>query len=258
MSSTSEGCTFPKLEEGLLNSPLRMERKSHHTSKTYQLQTQVPRKPTYGWRSFTFFCALLGLPSSSELFTLDLVLAIFFSFCLESPGITHKHHYLHICLPWQSWSQQITKTKTKQWICTFLPFTGGGIIICALNLLFLQVSLKSGQVRVKTSDVFVDLQKNNINFITPKVVQSWSFSTAAIHVFQGFRYILTTNVNQNIYFEDTNHLVGLHGQLHLVISKLFAFTVWLLNLSQYGQLLLRGKSPGIGCVLFSQGVYLSL
>lgn len=46
---------------------------------------------TYGWRSLTFFCALLGLPSSSELFTLDLVLAIFFSFCLESPEMTHDH-----------------------------------------------------------------------------------------------------------------------------------------------------------------------
>lgn len=45
------------------------------------------KEKTYGWSSFTFFCALFGLLSSSELFTLDLVLAVFFSFCLESPTI---------------------------------------------------------------------------------------------------------------------------------------------------------------------------
>lgn len=56
---------------------------------------------------------------------------------------------------------------------------------------------------------------------------------------------------------DTNHLIGLHGQLHLVISKLLAFTVRLLNLPQYGELLLRGECPGVGCVLFRQRVYLS-
>ena len=48
------------------------------------MQRRLIQDYTHGWRSLTFFCALLGLPSSSELFTLDLVLAIFFSFCLAS------------------------------------------------------------------------------------------------------------------------------------------------------------------------------
>lgn len=64
-------------------------------------------------------------------------------------------------------------------------------------------------------------------------------------------------LKHSVHFWDTNHFIGLHGQLHLIIAKLLAFTVRLLNLPQYGQLLLGGKSPGIGCVLFSQRVYLS-
>lgn len=55
----------------------------------------------------------------------------------------------------------------------------------------------------------------------------------------------------------TNHFIGLHGQLHLVISELLAFTVRLLNLPKYGKLLLRRKRSSIRCILFSQRVYLS-
>jgi len=54
------------------------------------IHTIITNNTTYGCRSLTFFCALLGLPSSSELFTLDLVFAAFFSFCLESPAIPKK------------------------------------------------------------------------------------------------------------------------------------------------------------------------
>lgn len=115
---------------------------------------------TYGWRSLTFFCALLGLPSSSELFTFDLVLAVFFSFCLESP----ESYTQNLALA----ALTVLSTKKKNPICkyhgqhTFLPLTGGGIIVCALNLLFLQVSLKPSQICVKTSDVFVDLQRTQL------------------------------------------------------------------------------------------------
>lgn len=55
---------------------------------------------------------------------------------------------------------------------------------------------------------------------------------------------------------DTNHFIGLHSQLHLVISKLLAFAIRLLNLPQYGQFLFGGNCPGIGRVLFSQGINL--
>lgn len=115
---------------------------------------------TYGCRSLTFFCALLGLLSSSELFTLDLVLADFFSFCLVSPGGTQTRT---VCARVISKDTFRTGRKNVPGVLmthTLLSHTGGGVIVRALNLLFLQVRLKSRQVCVETSDVFVDLRGN--------------------------------------------------------------------------------------------------
>ena len=56
----------------------------------------------------------------------------------------------------------------------------------------------------------------------------------------------------------TDHLISLHGQLHFVIPKLLAFAVRLLDLPQNSKLLFRREGPGVGCVIFCQGVDLTL
>lgn len=137
-------------------------------------------------------------------------------------------------------------TKWKKKRPTSLPLTGGGIIVCALNLLFLEVGLEPRQVCVQTSDVFVNLRRQH--FSRPSSTElHYSQHTLVKLVFQ----------NRSIKEWGTNHFVRLHGQLHLIISKLFTFTVGLLNLPQYWQLLFGGKSASVGRVFFSQRVDLS-
>lgn len=81
------------------------------------------RQRTYGWRSLTFFCALFGLPSSSELFTLDLVLAAFFSFCLVSPEMMQPlvlHMYTQLNMDFENFSQCKTRGHDAKWMDTHL------------------------------------------------------------------------------------------------------------------------------------------
>lgn len=88
------------------------------------------------------------------------------------------------------------------------------------------------------------------------IALSLRFNLPSFSSYQVTKPLVITK-KQTFVKRDTNHFIGLHSQLHLVISKLLAFTVRLLDLPQDGEFLLRGKSPGVGCVLFSQRVDLS-
>lgn len=79
--------------------------------------------------------------------------------------MTHDHFHVPQSLTFgHPLGQTIKKllSQDKAHTHTFLPLTGGGIIVRALNLLFLQVGFKPSQVCVETPDVFVNLQTKEL------------------------------------------------------------------------------------------------
>lgn len=162
MSSTSDGCTFPKLLAGLLNSPLLI-----NNTYIYILNNKIAALSIYAknksvnirLKEFHFLLSTLGTPI--------FIWTLHFGPCFRRllfflSGVCWIYMQLTLVLSLNIFgltSSKLQKHKLKCITPTFLALTGSGIIVCALNLLFLQISFKPSQVCVKTPDVFVNLEK---------------------------------------------------------------------------------------------------
>lgn len=148
-------------------------------------------------------------------------------------------------------------------LLTLFAFAGRAVIVTRLDLLLLQISLEAGQVCVQPPDVFVHLWGGGTRLFpgkeTAKADDDSSRPQTDPNTAEGGPQSL--RIRREIGGKPRTgpyHLIGLHGKLHLVVTKFLAFAIGLLDLSEKGQFFLGAQAAGATHIFSGQLVNFSL